>query len=169
MNPRANAGPPPSGWAITGFCLAMIAAAVLQGYVARILPRAWGQPDLLLTLALVAGLLSDPTTGGIAGLGAGWLTAALVNQTVGTFLFSRTLVGFFGGLTTRRLYRGNVLVVVPGVLLLSLLAEMVYLLAAPRIGLGHGLRTALLGAIWNAGLAAPILFFLRRCGWGERQ
>lgn len=169
MIPRTHAAPPPTPGAIACLCIGMIAAGVLQGYIARIVPQTWGQPDLPLTLALVAGLLSDATIGGIAGLGAGLMTAALVGQTVGTFLVSRTLAGFVGGMTTRRLYRGNVFVVVPGVLLLSLLAEATYLLAAPRIGIGHGLRSALLGAVWNAGLAAPILYLLRRCGWGERQ
>jgi hypothetical protein len=164
---NGGGGIPPAR-AIISFCLLLLVAGALQGTIAGRLPRAWGEPDFVLTLALVAGLLSDATIGGAAGLAAGLVTASLVGQTVGTFLVSRTLAGYIAGWTTARLYRGNVFVVVPGVLVMSLLSEAIYLLAAPRVGLGVGLKAALLGAVGNALLAAPMLWLLRRCGWGTR-
>ena len=149
-------------------CLFLIASG-LQSSVAGHLPRFLGEPDLVLTLALVAALLSDSAIGALAGFAAGLITAALVGQTVGTFLVSRTLAGFAAGMATTRLYRGNAVVVVVGVLVASLVSEAAYFLAAPHIGLSLGLRTLLLGPVWNAALALPTLWVLRRCGWGARR
>jgi LytS/YehU family sensor histidine kinase len=121
----------------------------------------------LLTLAPSGALLSDAGVGCLTGMASGLMTAAVVGQTVGTYLVSRTLAGFMAGWMTNRLYRGNIGVVVLGVFLTSVLAEVAYGLAAPRLSLHHWVQTTLIGAVMNAALALPVTLLLRRCGWGK--
>lgn len=166
MNPSAEA---PSGLAIFCFTVFLLVAAALQSAVAAHLSVFGGEPDFVLTLATAAALLSDASVGALTGFAAGLVTASLVGQTVGTFLVSRTLAGWAAGWTTGRLYRGHAFVVVVGVFFATLVSHAVYLLGAPRIGLAHGLRASLLGALWNAVLAWPTMYCLRLCGWGGRR
>ncbi len=51
----------------------------------------------------------------------------------------------------------------------SAVAEALYLLAAPRVGLHVWLPAALVGAAWNAALAVPAALLLRRLGWGQER
>jgi rod shape-determining protein MreD len=125
------------------------------------------QPDFLLTVLLCAALLSDAATGCILGFMGGLLSAALIGQTVGTLLVSRTAAGFLAGRLTARVFEANTAVVMLGVLVSSLTASLLQTLAAPqRIGVIVWLQATLGGAIWNALLSAPIAGLLRRSGWG---
>ena len=167
-------GSPPSPLALVWLAILFLLVAGAQSAIVGRLPLPTGaEPDLVMTLALVAALLSDAATGAWVGLFAGLVTSALVGQTVGTYLVSRTLAGFAAGNATARLFRGNIAVVLVGVLLASLVSEAIYLLAAPRMVLAHGVgtaaRTAALSAVANAVCALPLLFILRLCGWGERR
>ncbi len=159
----------PSGGprAVLSLCLLLLVAAALQGSLS---PRWYfwgGQPDFVFTLILAAALLSDAGLGALLGLGGGLLTAALVGETVGTFLVSRTLGGFVAGWISGRLFRASAGVVLLSAGVASLASEAVYVLAAPRLGLESGLRSALVGAGWNALLAIPATALLRRLGWGQ--
>lgn len=141
-----------------------VAAAVQSSLADRM--YAWGgQPDFVFAVVLAAALLSDASRGSVIGLCGGLLTAALVGETVGTFLVSRTLGGFVAGWLSSRLFRANAAVVIASVLTASFAGEALYVLAAPRIGLGVWLPAALVGAAWNAVLAVPITLLLRRAGW----
>ena len=165
MNPQ-NEPPPPH--AIFWYAVLLLVAAGLQSLVAARVSVLGGEPDFVLTVAAVAALLSNARAGAVTGFTAGLVTASLIGQTVGTFYVSRTLVGWLAGWSTARLYRDNAWVVILGVLLASILSEVIYLLAAPHLSLGHGLKASLLGAVWNAILAYPTMLLLRRCGWGHR-
>jgi rod shape-determining protein MreD len=165
MNERSDA---PSALAAALFIVLLLIAAALQSVLAIHVSLLGGEPDFLLTLAAAAALLSDASAGALTGFGAGLVTASLIGQTMGTYLVSRTLACWMAGWTTARLYRGNAFVVIVGVFLASLISEAVYLLAAPRVGLGHGLKASLIGSVWNAVLAWPAMLLLRRCGWGTR-
>lgn len=151
------------------FGLMMIAAGTLQSLLAYPLFHWIGsQPDLLLTVALCAALLSDAVTGAFLGFAAGLFTASLVGQTLGTYLVSRTLAGYVAGRFTTRLFQANAPVIVIGVLVASLSAAALQGLAAPphRSSLGIWLRTMAGGAAWNAAFALPVAALLRRAGWG---
>jgi rod shape-determining protein MreD len=164
MNRRTGT---PGGAAIVWYGLLLFAAAGIQTVFLGRLGFREGHPDLILTLALSAALLSDAGVGCIAGMAGGLVTAAVVGQTVGTYLVSRTLAAFVAGWLTNRLSRGNIGVVVLGVFLTSVLAEVVYGLAAPRLTLRHWVEATLIGAAMNAALALPVSLLLRRCGWGR--
>jgi rod shape-determining protein MreD len=165
MNPQTE--PPPLRAALW-YALLLLIAAGLQSTVAARISLFGGEPDFPLTLAEVAALLSNASVGAVAGFGTGLVTASLVGQTVGTYFVSRTISCWIAGWTTTHLYRGNALVVILGVLVASVLSEIIYLLAAPHLSLGHGLRASLIGSVWNAALAYPTLLLLRKCGWGRR-
>lgn len=145
--------------------LLLLLAGALQGALAWRLHGWGGQPDFVFAVTVSAALLSNVIAGGWIGLAGGLVTAALAGETVGSLLVSRTLAGFAAGWLAARLFRANPLVVMLGALLASAVAEIVYVLAAPRVGIRVWLGSALVGAIWNAALAVPCTFLLRRLGW----
>ena len=152
---------------VLSLCLLLLIAVALQATLSARWYLFGGQPDFIFVVIVAAALLSDAGLGALLGLSGGLLTAALVGETVGTFLVSRTIGGFIAGWISGRLFR-----VSAGVVLLSgglafLMTEVVYVLAAPRVGLESGLRSALIGTVWNALLAIPVTALLRRLGWGE--
>jgi rod shape-determining protein MreD len=125
------------------------------------------QPDFLLTILLCAALLSDAATGCVLGFAGGLLSAALIGQTVGTLLVTRTVAGFLAGRFTARVFEANTLVVMLGVLVTSLATYLLQTLVAPqRIELALWLRAIIGGALWNAALSLPIAALLRLSGWG---
>lgn len=166
LDRTSGGAPPPASW--LAFFLLLLVLGTLQSTLAFRLTFWGAQPDFLLTLALVAALLSDSRTGCLTGFAGGLVTAALVGQTAGTFLVSRTVAGCVAGALTARLFRGNLGVVLLVTFLASLVAEVVYALAAPpRMELLEWLRAAGVGSAMNALLALPLAYLLRRCGWGR--
>ena len=150
--------------------LVLFMAGVAQTTLAPRLFFFGGQPDFVFAVVIAAALLAEAGLGALLGLGGGLITAALVGETVGTFLVSRTLAGFAAGAMGGRLFRSNAGVVFLGALLASAVAEGVYVLAAPGPAAvasgGAGLRAILVGTAWNAVLAVPASALLRRMGWG---
>ena len=145
--------------------LVLFVAGVAQTTLAPHLFFFGGQPDFVFAVVIAAALLAEAGPGALLGLGGGLITAALVEETVGTFLVSRTLAGFAAGALGGRLFRSNAGVVFLGALLASVVAEAVYVLAAPGVASGAGLRAVLVGTVWNAVLAVPASALLRRLGW----
>jgi rod shape-determining protein MreD len=127
----------PSPRAGLAFLVLLIAAALLQSTLSPRLFVLGGQPDFVFIVVIAGALLADAGFGALFGLGGGLLTAALVGETVGTFLVSRTLAGFVAGAVGARLFRGNVFVVMAGVALAALVAEGVYVLSAPGVAARH--------------------------------
>jgi rod shape-determining protein MreD len=167
LDPR-TVGTPPSTLARILFGLLLLIFAALQGAFAYRMALWGGQPDFILTLTLVAALLSDATLGCYVGFAGGLMTAAVASQTTGTYLVSRTIAGYVAGAMTARLHRGNIGVIFLVVLVASLVAHLSYSLAAPPRGeFLDWVRAVGFGALWNAVLSLPISFLLRRCGWGK--
>ena len=166
MMSALSAFPQISGRAASWLALFLFIAAALQSVVFGRLGLWGAHPDLILTFALVAALMTDSRVGCLTGFAAGLVTASVVGETVGTFLVSRTIAGFAAGVPTGRLYRGKIGIVLAGVFFCSLIAETVYALAAPRLTLEHWLIAIPGGAAMNVGLSLPVLFLLRRAGWG---
>lgn len=150
---------------VAALCLLLLFAGALQGALAWRLHAGGGQPDFVLAVLLSAALLSNAALGSLIGLAGGLVTAALVGETIGSLLVSRTLAGFAAGWLASRLFRVSPSVAVLGALFASIVAEIVYVLAAPRIGVRVWLGAALVGALWNAALAVPLTLVLRRLGW----
>lgn len=156
----------PGTRAILGLCLLLGVAAALQGLLAPHLFRWGGQPDFVFPVVMTAALLSDASLGCLLGLGGGLLTGALVGETVGTFLVTRTFAGFAAGSFAQRMFRANLGVAVLSVIVASVVSESLYILSAPRVGFQKWLWSALIGTAWNAVLAVPATLILRRLGWG---
>ena len=147
--------------------LLLLVAAAAQATLAH---RLWfwgGQPDFIIAVVLAAAVLSDAGAGCVIGLAGGLLTGAVVGETVGTYLVTRTVAGFVAGLLPSRMFRANVLVVASSALAASIVAEVLFVLAAPRIGLSQWLPAALTSLLWNTVLAVPAALFLRRVGWSQ--
>jgi rod shape-determining protein MreD len=158
----------PPARALFVFFLLLLLAAGLQTTLAPRLVLLGGQPDFVFAVAITACLLADAGIGALAGCAAGLITAALVGDTVGTLIVSRTLAGFAAGLLGARLFRANLLVVLAGAFAASLFAHGVYALSAPAVfarGGGSSVGGALLGAAGNVLIVLPVALLLRRLGW----
>ncbi|MBC8103948.1 MAG: rod shape-determining protein MreD [Cytophagales bacterium] len=169
MSRRPTADPLGDGlrpWGI--FALLLLTATAAQSTLAYPLHALTGaQPDFLLTVVLCTALLSDAATGCVLGFVGGLLSAALIGQTLGTLLVTRTIAGFLAGRFTARVFQANLLVIVLGVFIASLAAYVLQALShPPRTGLTPWLQATLGGGIWNAALALPIASLLRHSGWG---
>ena len=81
---------------------------------------------------------------------------------------SRTVAGYVAGGFSGRFVRSNPLVVVSAVLAGSVTADLVYLLCNPPLSVDAllaALRFGGMNALWNAALALPFAYLLRRLGW----
>jgi rod shape-determining protein MreD len=159
----------PSRPALLWLLLLLPLAAGLQSVFAARLLLFGGQPDFVLTVALTCALLSDAATGALLGAAAGLFSGALCGQAVGAYMASRSLAGFLAGGFTARLYGTNPGVVLLGVFVASVVSEILFGLAAPRLSLLHWVQSALVGGAMNALLAVPLSFLLRRLGWGRAR
>lgn len=147
--------------------LMLLPAAVAQGRIAHSLAVFGAQPDfVLVTLACGATLLGGASGIGL-GLWAGLLTAALVPQTLGTFLASRLAGGAFAGWLAGSVIQRSVIVPPLAALATTLVTELMYVLMAPT----HHLRAWAVAvggeAVCNMLWSIPIFLLLRRVGIGR--
>ncbi len=146
----------------------LLLAGIAQGRFAHSLAVHGAQPDfVLVTLACGATLIGG--TGGVGlGLWAGLLSAALVPQTLGTFLASRMAGGAFAGWLAGLVIPRSLVVPPLAALATTAVTELVYVLMAPT----HHLRAwaiAVSGeAVCNMLWAIPIFLLLRRLGIGRK-
>jgi len=155
--------------ALLAFVFLLFLAAGLQTTLAPRLVLLGGQPDFVFAVAVAASLLADAGGGAVAGFAGGLITAALVGETVGTLIVSRTLAGFAAGALGSRLFRANAVVLLVGAFLASLLAQGVYALSAPAVAARGGAGAVLVGAVENALIALFVALLLRRLGWGPER
>ena len=156
------------------FLLLLCIAAGWQANISLLLPHAeiTGRPDFVLTLCLLPALFSDAAGGCGWGFGAGLVTSALVGQTVGSFLVSRTVAGYVAGGFSERFVRSNPFIVILAVFAGSLVADAAYLLCNPPLHLHEllaALRFAGMNTLWNAAFALPLAIVLRRLGWVDNE
>ncbi len=146
----------------------LLMAGVAQGRLAHSLSMHGAQPDfILVTLACGATLVGG--AGGVGlGLWAGLLTAALVPQTLGTFLVSRLAGGAFAGWLAGLVIQRSLIVPPLTALATTAVTELVYVLMAPA----HHLRAWAIAvggeALCNMLWAVPIFLLLRRLGIGHK-
>lgn len=146
----------------------LLVAGVAQGRLAHGLSVHGAQPDfILVTLACGATLVGG--AGGVGlGLWAGLLTAALVPQTLGTFLVSRLAGGAFAGWLAGLVIQRSLIVPPLTALATTAVTELVYVLMAPT----HHLRAWAIAvggeAVCNMLWAVPIFLLLRKLGIGHK-
>lgn len=155
------------------FALLLLVAAGLQTSLAPRLLLLGSQPDFVFAVVIAGALLADAATGAMLGFAGGLVSAALVGDTVGTLLVSRTLAGFAAGQVGARLFRTSALVIVAGAALAFLVAAGTFALCAPAVfarnGTGPAVGSVVVGLFWNALLVFPITLLLRRLGWGPGE
>lgn len=79
------------------------------------------KPDLLLVLAVLVGLVFGTRSGLLAGLVAGLLKDLFLGKYLGLFTFTCVMAGYLAGLFQTKVFKGNLLVPVGVVTLVTLL------------------------------------------------
>lgn len=117
---------------ILGYGTTILVAALIQSsLLPEMLPQPW-RPDLIFLAAAVGAWFSDPVVGAGLGLWGGLLTAVLGDGYVGSFTFSRMLVGFLIGRLREELYGDHAFVLTAVMPLAYLTAQGLFLLLNPR-------------------------------------
>lgn len=141
--------------------ISLIIAAGLQGNWPRCATLFGATPDFVLVLLVAYALAADPSFGATLGFIAGLISGGAVGKGLGSFIVTRTIVGFLAGFVTTRLFSQNPIVPVLSAAWLTLVGDGLFLLANPRPNLTHALRTAAGECILNAGLTLILYWVLR--------
>lgn len=152
-------------------CAAVFIAAIAQAAFANAVHIRGAQPDLLTATAIVCALFCDANEGAGVGFMAGLLLASLTGPPrggYGSLIVSRTLVGLAVGWLEERIERDNPLLAVALVTGGTLLAGGLFFLFAPQHGIAHWARGMALTTLYNAVLAYPLYYVIRRLV-GERK
>jgi rod shape-determining protein MreD len=120
------------------------------------------QPNLALLTLLVCCLFCGPRTGAFAGFFTGLLEGSYAAGYLGSFLVTRSLAGWLVGALDERLFRDNPLIAMGIAFLGTLLAECCFFLFAPQPHPARYFLNALTGSLYNAALALPLYYLLRR-------
>lgn len=112
--------------------IALLIAAGLQSNW----PSSWdllgAKPDFVLVMLIVFSLENEPNYGVGLGFCAGLIMGASVGSSIGSFLVSRILTGFGAGLTNKRLFSKNPIVIILSTVALTIICEVIFLMANPR-------------------------------------
>ena len=122
----------------------------------------WGaRPDLVLVVLIAFALAADPGFGAILGFAAGLVHGSVTGFSLGSFLVTRTIVGFLGGSVTTRLFSDNPAVPVLSAVWLTAVCEGLFLLANPRPNLILVGRVVAGECILNALLTLCLYWLMR--------
>lgn len=139
----------------------LILAGTLQGN-AGWLSIHGARPDFLLVVLIATALMLDPFEGAIMGFAAGFIHGSIVGISLGSFIISRTLIGFIAGTVTVRLFSENPLVPMLGAGGLTFLSEAVFLLSNPTGGFLVVMNKILMTSLYNSVLTMIAFWILRR-------
>ncbi|HUU54311.1 MAG TPA: LytS/YhcK type 5TM receptor domain-containing protein [Armatimonadota bacterium] len=133
--------------------------AVFQATLGARLAVAGVAPDLLFVWTICLGLLTGPRVGALVGFGAGVLEGSLRQALIAALGISKGFSGFAAGLLATKMFRENWLVPALSAGLLTLLNEIVFLLASRHDAWTHVGRLIGGRALYHAVLT-PIAFAL---------
>jgi rod shape-determining protein MreD len=120
------------------------------------------EPDLLLVVTVIIGLLSGPRAGMATGFTAGVLEGALVGRWMGVYAGAKTGIGFLSGIAGARLFVENLLVIMGVSAVMTLVHEGILGLFGPGgMGLWKTIGLGLGQAAYNAGVAIIVGAALR--------
>ena len=145
----------------------LTAAFVIQVALASQIDIFGVHPELMLLVAIVAGLVSGPERGAGVGFAAGFLVDLTLHGTFGMSAFAFTVVGFLVGSVKEAILRISSILAVLITLLASALGVLLYATVAHLLG-DRTLSDPKLSAIvtivsvWNAVLCIPMLWLARR-------
>jgi rod shape-determining protein MreD len=139
----------------------LLIAAGLQGNLPGSVSLMGAKPDLVLVVLIGFALAADPVFGAMLGFFAGLITGSAVGLSLGSFICTRTITGFLAGVVTTRLFSENPIVPMFSAAWLTLVNELLFLLANPRLSPAAAFRTIGGECIYNALLALIIYWFLK--------
>ncbi|HOP79049.1 MAG TPA: rod shape-determining protein MreD [Armatimonadota bacterium] len=139
----------------------LILAGALQGYLPSWMVIRGARPDFLMVVVIATSLTLDPLSGGILGFLGGIIHGSIVGEGVGSFIVSRTIIGFVAGSVTIRFFSDNPVVPVLAAGVLTFSGEALFLLANPVADLGSSLNVLLIKSLYNSLLTLIIFWFLR--------
>jgi len=139
----------------------ILIAGALQGNLPAWLVFKGARPDVVLVALIAMALTLDPLSGAIIGFVAGTVHGTIVGYSLGSFIISRTIIGFLAGSVTFRLFTENPVVPVLCAGGLTFLGEAVFLLANPMPDLLAVLNIVLAKSLYSSLLTLLAFWFLR--------
>ncbi|UCH33569.1 MAG: rod shape-determining protein MreD [Armatimonadota bacterium] len=122
------------------------------------------EPDLLLIVTVVIGLLSGPRAGMAVGFSAGVVQGAVLGRGIGVFAAAKTIVGYLVGVAGARLYVENLFVMMGAAAAMTVAHEVIALVLtrSQGVSLGNAVVSIMLQACYNGGAALIVGAALRR-------
>lgn len=148
---------------------AMIVGLALQTTVLHAVSIGGVKPDLVLVVALCAGLIVGPGTGALIGACAGLLEGYAQGAHIGSLGLSRALAAFLAGTVETHVMPDNVIVPMITVFLGSLAAHAIYFVVAPEFPIARPLRIGMTESLLNMLFTPPLYLALARWGLTYRR
>lgn len=147
--------------AVLLFAITMLFAAIFQPGMREYLPILGARPDLLLTTAMVGGLLFTPGGGAVAGFFSGALAGWTSGGTLAVFAATRSIVAFGLGFYHGPELKLNGWAALALVALGTLVARLLTMFLAAPADIGYFIRDTLGTAVYNGVLGALLYLALR--------
>ena len=141
--------------------LLILLAAAIQGNLPSWMLIKGGQPDLILVVLIATALTQDPGTGAVLGFIAGLIQGSVVNESLGSFIVTRTIIGYAAGSVTVRLFSDNPVVPVLAAGGLTFAGEFLFLLANPTPDLVSAINTILAKSLYDSLLTIIVFWFMK--------
>jgi rod shape-determining protein MreD len=141
--------------------IVLFAAAGIQGNIPSWMTVAGAKPDFILIALIASALTLDPPSGAVLGFAAGLIHGAVVGESLGSFIASRTIIGFLAGMVTIRLFSENPLVPVLAAGGLTFIGEGLFMLANPKSDLAGSIISILITSLFNAVLTLAAFWLIK--------
>lgn len=140
---------------------------VLVGYVIHLTvsPRlvAFGaSPHIGLTALAIACLFAGPNLASVLGFMLGLMEAWANQRYVGSYIVSRSVVGFSVGAMDQRVFRDHVLMAVAAAVVATLIANGLLFVFAPQPHYVRWIVRTVMSALYNGALGIPLYYLIRR-------
>lgn len=142
--------------------LALLVILIVLGQQVPCLPLHFGLVDLSIPLLFTVGLWCGAVKGLALGFSLGLLQASFSGYLVGTFLLTRSLIGWGGGILQGVIVRENPWAILFAGFWASILNDLVFLLSFPRPLSLSWLYSLLIKGLTSAFFAPFFAFLLSR-------
>ncbi len=142
--------------------LSLFVAAGLQGNLPGRMELFGARPDLILVVLVAYSLSAGVEFGSVLGFFAGLIHGSAVGVGIGSFVVTRTIVGLLAGLATARLFSDSPIVTAASTAALTVVCELMFLLANPQPLMGSALMSIVGECIYNVLLALVVYWFMKQ-------
>ena len=148
------------------FVLALSVVWLTQAAVVPFLAVGMVQPDIVLILVCVFGIINGPAPGAVGGFVAGLMQDLLVPGSIGLGALVKTVMGYLSGEAEQTILGDNVLMPVAIIASVSLVSQIVYMALLILVGESVGFvsyltSTVLPSSAYTAGVGLLLLAPLR--------